>query len=142
MNMVVMMGRLTKAPEVRYGGAKNTAIASFSLAVDRRFKRQGQPDADFFNCTAFGKTAEFIEKYLTKGTKIVIEGELQNNHYKDEKHNCTQYAERILVNSVEFAESKKASEQNTGNATQAAPAPQDDGFMNIPDSIDESLPFV
>lgn len=135
-----MMGRLTKAPEVRYGGAKNIAIASFSLAVDRRFKREGQPDADFFNCTAFGKTAEFIEKYLAKGTKVVIQGELQNNHYK-EKDGHTQYSERILVNQVEFAESKKAAQENGQQSTPPPQKTQDD-FMNIPDGIDESLPFV
>lgn len=139
MNYVCMMGRLTKTPEVRYGGSKNIAIASFSLAVDRRFKRDGQPDADFFNCTAFGKTAEFIEKYLDKGVKVVIQGELQNNHYKT-KDGHTQYAERILVNQIEFAESKKASQEGGQQTTPQQKAPDD--FMDIPDDIDESLPFA
>ena len=80
MNKVIMMGRLTRDPEVRYGGANNNAIARFSIAVDRRFKREGEPDADFFNCVAFGRTGEFVEKYLKKGTKIVIDGELRNNN--------------------------------------------------------------
>lgn len=133
MNLVVMMGRTTKEPEIRYGGAKNTEIARFTIAVDRRFKRDGQPDADFFNCTAFGKTAEFIEKYIGKGTKIVIQGELQNNHYT-EKDGHKQYAEQILVNSVEFAESKKSAQNGTNQQN-------DDGFMDIPQGIEEKLPF-
>lgn len=136
MNKVIMMGRLTKDPEVRYGGPNNTAVARFSLAVDRRYKQKDQPDADFFNCVAFGKTAEFAEKYLKKGTKVVLDGELRNNHYKDKDGN-QQYAEQIIANSLEFAESKKASEQNG----QSAPAQPDDGFMDIPDSDIDSLPF-
>lgn len=139
MNIVIMMGRLTKDAEVRYGGSKNMAIARFSLAVDRRFKKEGQPDADFFNCTAFGKTAEFIEKYLHKGSKVIIQGELQNNHY-DEKDGHKQYAERIIVNTVEFAESKKAAQENQQSATQQA-SQQDDDFINVPQS-DSELPFI
>lgn len=146
MNKVLMMGRLTKDPEIRYGGANNTAIAAFSLAVDRRYKKEGQPTADFFSCTAFGKTAEFMEKYLRKGSKIVIEGELQNDHYKD-KNGVTQYTERIIVNTVEFAESKKASESNnTGsrsdeNLSESGPNNSDDNFYDVPNSVEESLPF-
>lgn len=135
MNKVIMMSRLCKDPELRYGGANNTAVASFSIAVDRRFKKEGQPEADFFNCTAFGKTAEFADKYLSKGTKVVIEGELRNNHYKDKNGN-TQYAEQILVNSIEFAESKKASQQNSEPQQQKG-----DDFMDVPDSEVASLPF-
>lgn len=137
MNIVIMMGRLTKDAEVRYGGANNTAVASFSIAVDRRYKREGQPDADFFNCTAFGKTAEFIEKYLHKGSKVVIQGELQNNHYK-EKDGHQQYAEKVIVNSVEFAESKKAALENQ-QAAQKESSPDD--FIDVPKD-DSDLPFI
>lgn len=106
MNKVIMMGRLTRDPEVRYTN-DNKAVANFTLAVDRRFKRDGDPDADFFFCTAFGKTAEFAEKYLKKGTKIVLDGHLQNDTYeKDGKKNTVT---KIMVDSCEFAESKSQS---------------------------------
>ncbi|MDO4803640.1 MAG: single-stranded DNA-binding protein [Lachnospiraceae bacterium] len=168
MNVCVMMGRLTRDPEVRYG-ASGTAFANYSIAVDRRFKREGQPDADFFNCVSFGKQAEFVEKYLHKGTKVVIQGSMQNDNYQN-REGQTVYRDRIVVDNVEFAESKAASQQNAGgynagpynaNARQYS-APMDsapvqprqvqrreepasdfagDGFMNIPDGIDEELPF-
>ena len=86
MNKVIMMGRLTRDPEVRYSqGASQTAIARFSLAVDRRWKREGEPDADFFNCTVFGKQADFVEKYLRQGTKVVITGRVQNDNYTNKR---------------------------------------------------------
>ena len=147
MNKVILMGRLTRDPEVRYGAANNTAIARFSIAVDRRFKREGQPTADFFNCTAFGKTGEFVEKYLKKGTKVVLDGELQNDNYTN-KEGQTVYGMQIIVNSLEFAESKAASENNAGFVAQAvpdAPAPTAEaggGFMNIPDVAEDELPFA
>jgi single-strand DNA-binding protein len=134
------MGRLCRDPEVRYGGANNTAIGKFSLAVDRRFKREGQPDADFFNVTAFGKLGEFVEKYLKQGTKIVVEGSMQNNNYTN-KEGQKVYGFQVVASSIEFAESKAASQQN-GYAPQAAPAQQaDTDFMQIPEGIEESLPF-
>ena len=126
MNLVVQVGRLTADPEVRHNGDK--VIAKFSIAVNRRFKREGEPDADFFNCVAFGKTAEFMEKYFHKGMKAVINGELKNNHY--EKDGVKHYSDQIVVNTIEFAESK-----------QSTPPADNDGFMNIPDGIDEELPF-
>ena len=151
MNKVILMGRLTRDPEVRYSqGEKQTAIGRFSLAVDRRIKREGQPEADFFNCTAFGKIGEFVEKYLKKGTKVVVEGSLQNNHYTD-KDGVKHYDYVIVAESIEFAESKSSNggaqnAQNTQTAqgqttTAPASAPSNDGFMNIPDGIDEELPF-
>ncbi len=154
MNKIILMGRLTRDPEVRYGGASNTAIARFSLAVDRRFKRDGQPDADFFNCTAFGKTGEFVEKYLRKGTKVVVDGEMQNDNYQNKEGQMV-YGFQVVVNTVEFAESKAASQNNAANyqapvnpnpgpASQGSAAPTGDagdGFMNIPDGIEEELPF-
>ncbi len=155
MNLVVLMGRLTRDPEIRYSqGANPTAIAHYTLAVDRRFKREGQPDADFFSCTVFGRGAEFAEKYLKKGTKVVVQGELQNNNYTNQQGEKV-YSTNIVVNSQEFAESKAASQQAQANAQsapaqnapaqaapQAAPAPNAaDDFMNIPDEGMEDLPF-
>ena len=147
MNRVILMGRLTRDPEVRYSqGANNMAIARFSIAVDRRFKREGEADADFFNCTAFGKQAEFVEKYLHKGVKILLEGRIQNDNYTN-KDGQQVYSVRVMVDNLEFAESNNASMAGgdggyTGGAVRReAPAPASDGFMNIPDGIDEELPF-
>lgn len=152
MNKVILMGRLTRDPEVRYSqGANPTAIARFSIAVDRRFKREGEPDADFFNCTAFGKQAEFIERYLRKGVKIVTTGRIQNDNYTN-KDGQMVYSVRVMVEEIEFAESKNASSGNdngfngggyAGSNNNSAPAQTapGDGFMNIPDGIDEELPF-
>lgn len=138
MNTVILMGRLTRDPEIRYGGANNTAVARYSIAVDRRFKQDGQPDADFFNVVSFGKAGEFVEKYLHKGTKIVIEGELHNNNYTN-KDGQMVYGMNIVTRNIEFAESK--SSQGTQDNPQPMPNNAGDGFMNIPDGIDEELPF-
>lgn len=156
MNKVILMGRLTRDPEVRYSqGASATAVARFSIAVDRRFKREGEPDADFFNCTCFGKQAEFAEKYLRKGTKIVTAGRIQNDNYTN-KDGQMVYSVRVMVDEIEFAESKNASAGSEGgytsgnnynngysnnNYNRPAPSGAGDGFMNIPDGIDEELPF-
>ncbi|WP_289200976.1 single-stranded DNA-binding protein [Phocaeicola sartorii] len=158
MNKVILMGRLTRDPEVRYSqGASQTSVARFSVAVDRRFKRDGEPDADFFNCTAFGKQAEFIEKYLHKGTKIVLCGRVQNDNYTN-KDGQMVYSVRIMVDEIEFAESKNASGgggdnynnggsynngggYNGGGYNPPAASGAGDGFMNIPDGIEEELPF-
>ena len=140
MNKVIFMGRLTRDPEVRYGNNGN-AVAGFSLAVDRRFKRDGQPTADFFNCSAFGKTAEFCEKYLHKGSKVVLDGEIQNDNYED-KNGVKHYSVQIIVNQIEFAESKSSQANSNDTAEPEANKPADDGFMNIPDGVDEELPFA
>ncbi len=148
MNKVILMGRLTRDPEVRYSqGANQTAIARFSVAVDRRFKRDGEPTADFFNCTSFGRQAEFVEKYLHKGTKVVLSGRVQNDNYTNREGQMV-YSVQIMVEDIEFAESKNASGGgneggygNGGNAGAPAPSGAGDGFMNIPDGIDEELPF-
>ena len=108
MNIVILMGRLTRDPEVS-SSASGTTFARYSIAVERKFKREGEPDADFFNCTSFGKQAEFVERYLKKGTKIVITGELQNNNYTN-KDGQKVYDVRIMVHDVEFAESKGSGE--------------------------------
>lgn len=136
MNKVIMMGRLTRDPEVRYSN-EGSAVSKFSLAVDRRYKREGQPDADFFNCVAFGKTAEFTEKYLKKGTKVVLEGELQNNNYTN-KDGQKVYGMQIVVSSLEFAESKSSSNSAPASTQQS----DSNDFMNVPDVAEEELPFA
>ena len=147
MNKVILMGRLTRDPEVRYSqGDSQMAIARFSLAVDRRFKRQGDTvTADFFNCTAFGKQGEFVEKYLKQGTKIVVAGRIQNDNYTN-KEGQKVYSVQIIVEEIEFAESKNAagggsSFQNAPAGGNQEPMMPEDGFMNIPDGIDNTLPF-
>ncbi len=141
MNKIILMGRLTRDPEIRFSqGDNQTAIARFSLAVDRRFKRQGDAEADFFNCTTFGRQAEFVEKYLKQGTKILLTGRVQNDNYTN-KNGEKVYSVQIIAEEIEFAESK-ASQGGGGftpspNPVQAA----DDGFLNIPNGIEEELPF-
>ena len=142
MNKVILMGRLTRDPDIRYSqGEKATAIARFSLAVDRRFKQDGQPSADFINCLAFGKRAEFLEKYCHKGTKLVVEGNWQTGSYTNKDGNKV-YTNDCLVENCEFAESKAVSESNGSESVgQTSNYSENDGFMNIPDGIEEELPF-
>ena len=146
MNKVILMGRLTRDPEVRYSqGATATAIARFSIAVDRRFKRDGEPDADFINCVAFRKTGEFIERYGHKGTKFVVEGRIQTGSYTN-RDGVKVYTTDVVVEDQEFAESKNSAGNNNGGyageaSAKTQPAAAGDGFMNIPDGIDEELPF-
>ena len=145
MNKVILMGRLTRDPEVRYSHTDSTmVIARFSLAVDRRYKKPGdEVTADFFNCTAFGKQGEFVEKYLKKGTKVVVTGRIQNDNYTN-KDGQKVYSVQIMVEEIEFAESKTNSQSNSGNdggIQLQMEMPDADGFMNIPDGIDNSLPF-
>lgn len=149
MNKVILMGRLTRDPDIRYSqGEKATCIARYTLAVDRRFKREGEQSADFISCVAFGKSGEFVEKYLHKGTKIAITGRIQTGSY--EKDGQKVYTTDVVVEEHEFAESKASSSGSAGSSSPAAgtgysqPATGqtgDDGFMNIPDGIDEELPF-
>jgi single-strand DNA-binding protein len=138
MNLCIHIGRLSRDPEVRYGQSSN-AMASFSLAVDRKFKREGQATADFLNFKAFGRTAEFIEKYCHKGTKLVVQSHLQNDNFTN-KEVVKVYRDTLIVDSVEFAESKAASEK-ASKSEQSPASPTSDGFMNIPDAIDEEVPF-
>ena len=141
MNKVILMGRLTRDPEVRYTQSDNaSAVARFSLAVDRRFKKDGDQTADFINCVAFGKTGEFIEKYGHKGTKFVVEGRIQTGSYTN-KDGQKVYTTDVVVEQVEFAESKASADGNTTNNTANSNAPTDTSFMDIPDGIDEELPF-
>lgn len=134
MNLVVFAGRTTKDMEIRYS-AEGKAVARFDLAVNRTFKREGEADADFFSCVAFGKIAETFDKCnVSKGTKLLIEGEVRNNNYTN-KDGQKVYGTQILVNSFEFCESKGTGGQNN------APATDPNGFMSIPDGLEEELPF-
>ena len=154
MNKVILMGRLTKDPDISYttSNGNQMAIARYTLAVDRRFKRDGEQTADFIRCVAFGRSGEFAETYFHRGTKIVAEGRIQTGSYQD-KEGRTVYTTDVVVENQEFAESKAASERNINNSM---PMPDEttganvtgnvpssnDGFMNIPDNIDNSeLPF-
>ena len=144
MNKVILMGRLTRDAEVRYSqGDSQSAVARFTLAVDRRFKRENDPQtADFINCVAFGKTAEFLERFGRKGTKFAIEGRIQTGSYTH-KDGQKVYATDVVVGNVEFAESKSSSGSDGGfvPADRPSPSQASDGFMNIPGGIDEELPF-
>ena len=144
MNKVILMGRLTRDPEIRYSqGSNATAVGRYTIAVDRRFKREGEPDADFFNCTVFGKSAEFAEKYFRQGTKLVVSGRVQNDNYTN-KEGQKVYSTQIMIDEQEFAESKNSSAAGGNDSFSSArpmPSAASDGFMNIPDGIDEELPF-
>lgn len=145
MNKVVLIGRLTRDPEVRYSnGESATCIARYTLAVDRRFKNEGQASADFIPCTAFGKAGEFAEKYLAKGMKIAIVGRIQTGSYTN-KDGKAVFTTDVIIEEQEFVESKNAASATPAPATQTAPhtAPNtdSDGFMYIPDGIDSELPF-
>lgn len=151
MNKVILMGRLTRDPEVRYSqGETPLAIARYTLAVDRRFNRNSGGDngqsADFISCVAFGRSGEFAEKYLRKGTKIAVTGRIQTGSYTN-REGQTVYTTEVVVEDQEFAESKNGNSGSdggyagsTGNS-RPAPSGAGDGFMNIPDGIDEELPF-
>lgn len=133
MNKVVLIGRLTRDPEIRYSqGEQATAVARYTLAVDRRFRRDSDSQtADFIGCIAFGRQAEFAEKYFRKGTKIAVAGRIQTGSYTNREGQKV-YTTEVLVNEHEFAEGKAKEE--------AQEAPKD-GFMDIPDGIDEEIPF-
>lgn len=141
MNKVILMGRLTRDPELRYGGNDNSlVIARFSLAVDRKYKSEGNDSADFFNCTAFGKLAEFTDKYLQKGVKILGTGHIQNNNYTNRNEEKI-YGVQIILEEIEFAESKRVQEENVAAANAPGPSTAD-GFMQVPDDVgDVELPF-
>ena len=150
MNKVILMGRLTRDPEVRYSTGNNPlAIARYTLAVDRRFKRDGEAEADFISCVSFGKTAEFAEKYYRQGLKIVVSGRIQTGSYTNREGQKV-YTTEVVVEEQEFAESKSAAASNGGDSNYAAYTPSrpepsqaaGDGFMAIPDGVDdEGLPF-
>lgn len=140
MNKVILMGRLTRDPEVRYSqGDTPTAIARYTLAVDRRVRKDNEASADFIGCVAFGKSAEFAEKYLRKGTKLVITGRIQTGSYTN-KDGQKVYTTDVVVEDQEFAESKAVASGNQEGGSRPA-ASSGDGFMNIPDGMEEELPF-
>ena len=150
MNKVILMGRLTRDPEVRYSAGENAlAIARYTLAVDRRFRRDGEATADFISCVSFGRTAEFAEKYFRQGLKIAVTGRIQTGSYTN-KDGQRVYTTDVVVEEQEFAESKSAAASNGGDSSYAAYTPSrpepsqaaGDGFMAIPDGVDdEGLPF-
>ena len=140
MNKVVLMGRLTRDPEVRYTNGDNSmAIARYTLAINRRTSRDGEQNADFISCVTFGKNAEFAEKYLKQGMKIAVVGKIQTGSYTN-KDGQRVYTTDVVVDEQEFAESKASQQQAQNNKPQ--PAPENaDSFMDIPDGIGEDLPF-
>ena len=144
MNKVDLVGRLTRDPEVRYSQGDNaTAVARYTLAVDRRFRRDGEPTADFIPCVIFGRSAEFAEKYFHQGMRVSISGRIQTGSYTN-KDGQKVYTTDVVVEECEFAESKNAAGDNSGFTPSDRPSPSSaagDGFMNIPDGIDEELPF-
>ena len=145
MNKVILMGRLTRDPEVRYSqGEQATAIARYTIAVDRRFRRDGdQQTADFIGCVAFGRLGEFAEKYLRKGTKVLVTGRIQTGSYTKQDGQKV-YTTDVVVEECEFAESKGQGDNAGGFTPSDRPSPSSaagDGFMNIPDGIDEELTF-
>ena len=149
MNRVILMGRLTRDPNISYSqGGDNMAIARFTLAVDRRGRRQdgsNEPTADFIGCVCFGRQAEFAEKYLRQGTKVAVTGRIQTGSYTNREGQKV-YTTDVVLDDIEFAESKNAQgggESNYSYQAPSRPAPSaaGDGFMNIPDGIDEELPF-
>lgn len=144
MNNVSLVGRLVRDPEVRYGQNESVSVAKFSLAVERRFKRDGDPTVDFINCTVFGKSAEFTEKYFRKGMRVAITGRIQTGSYKN-KDGQTVFTAEIIVESQEIAQSKSESnESSTANNAEAGKSPygsSGDDFMSIPEGVEDELPF-
>ena len=151
MNKTILMGRLTRNPDVRYSqGEKSTCVARYTLAVNRRFRKEGEADADFINCVAFGRQGEFAEKYLKQGTKIVIAGRIQTGSYTN-RDGVKVYTTDVVVEEQDFAESKAAaSGQGTGQkpvepkptAVNQPPVDAGEGFMTIPEGIEEELLFI
>ena len=141
MNKAILIGRLTRDPEVRYSQGQNaTAVARFTMAVDRRWKREGDPSADFIPCVVFGKSAEFVEKYFRKGMRVSVSGRIQTGSYTN-KDGQKVYTTEVVVEEQEFAESKAETQQNQQVAGNGSMPASDDGFMNIPDGLDEELPI-
>lgn len=144
MNKVVLMGRLTRDPEIRYTQGDNMIIARYTLAVNRKYKRDGEPDADFIQCVSFAKAAEFAEKYFKKGMRVAVSGRIQTGNYTN-KEGQKIYTTDVILEEQEFAESKSETQQDNTSPRQRGNTPtteSGDGFMNIPDGIDEELPFA
>lgn len=145
MNKVILMGRLTRDPDIRCStGERDMTIARYTLAVDRRYKREGESGADFISCVAFGRSAEFAEKYFRQGLKVVITGRIQTGSYTNRDGNKV-YTTDVVVEEQEFAESKAASQRNREESSQERPEPMpvdENGFMTLPEDFDEELPFA
>ena len=145
MNKAILVGRLTRDPEVRYSQDENpTAVARYTVAVDRRFKREGETTADFIPCVVFGRSAEFAEKYFRQGLKVVITGRIQTGSYTNRDGNKV-YTTDVVVEDQEFAESKAAAQRNREESSQERPEPMpvdENGFMTLPEDFDEELPFA
>ena len=153
MNKLILMGNLTRDPEVRYSQGSNMAIARFSIAVNRRFVREGDPDSDFFNCTAFGKQAEFVEKYFHKGSRMLLTGRIQNDNYTN-KNGEKVYSVQVIAEEIEFAERKSAADAafsagaGQGGGDNPMPAPPEpsgadvgDDFVDIEGAGQGDIPF-
>lgn len=146
MNSIVIVGRAVRDAEVRYShGEKSTAFGNYTLAVDRPYKKDGDKETDFIMCKVVGKTAEFAEKYITKGVKMIVRGRMQIDNYTDKDGNKRQSA-YVFVEQQEFAEIKNTSQQNnnvqSGHSPYGAMPTNSDGFMHIPDELDDELPFA
>ena len=139
MNKIILMGRLTRDPEVRYTQNGNTPVARYSLAVDKKYKRDDGITADFFNIVAFGKFAEFTEKYLRKGTKMLISGRVQTGTYDKEGVKIPFF--EVVVEEQEFAESKNVTSTDSSSHNSNGIITDEQGFMHIPDDFPEELPF-
>ena len=138
MNKLILMGNFTRDPEIRYSQGSNLAIARFSIAINRRFAREGEDNTDFFNCTAFGKTAEFVEKYFHKGMKAAIVGRIENDNYTN-KNGEKVYSVKVIVEEIEFCEKKGSSDNDN-----PGPPPEmggDDDFVQIPEGQSGDIPF-
>lgn len=140
MNKVILCGRLTSDAEVRYGQGENSGVARYTLAVDRRYKKDGESDADFIRCVAFGRQAEFVEKYLRKGMKVAIVGRIQTGSYTDKNGNKV-YTTDIAVEEHEFCESKATGQEVPKPVPSAYTTSSSGDFMYIPDGVNEELPF-
>lgn len=143
MNKALLIGRIVRTPEIRYSqGERASAVARYTLAVDRKYKQEGQANADFINCIAFGKLAEFAEKYLRQGIKIAVTGRIQTGSYTG-KDGQKIYTTDVVIEEQEFCESKSNSQQSQSQQPAQSPyGPVDgDGFMNIDPNIDDELPF-
>ena len=143
MNKVILMGRLTRDPELRYTNGENSmAIARYTLAVDRTIKKQGEQSADFIDCVAFSKAAEFAEKYFMQGMRVLVSGRIQTGNYTN-KEGQKVYTTEVIVDTQEFADSKGAGDSSYKSSTRSSTSSESiDGFMNIPDGVDdEGLPF-
>ena len=144
MNLVVLMGRPTRDPEIRYSSDGGNANASFTIAVDRKYKKDGDQAADFIRCVAFGKVAEFADKYIKQGTKIVVTGRIQTGSYTNKDGNKV-YTTDVVAENIEFAESKNAAGQSESKPrSKANDGVKDgaDGFMSLPDGLQDELPFI